>query len=168
MGEELLEEDYLDGDAEKDQYMTFKTGTECFGIPLTNVNEIISIQTITPVPDVDSCVRGLINLRGKIIPVVDVRMRFRMEPLPYTDRTCIIIVFVKDMSVGLIVEEIEEVVRIEQDNIVVPSTLGKTDDIVSSYISGLARTENGVKLLLETEKLLLDEDFETFGEMAGA
>ena len=91
---------------QKDKYVTFKSGNETYGLKIEYVNEIICYQDITEVPETESYIKGLINLRGKIIPVVDVRLRFVQEPFEYTDRTCIIVLNIKDMVVGLIVEKI--------------------------------------------------------------
>ena len=107
------------------KYVTFKSGNEYFGLKIEYVNEIIVYQEITQMPESEDYIKGLINLRGKIIPVIDVRIRFKQEPLEYTDRTCIIIIKVKDTVVGLIVERIAEVVEIEEDDIVAPPSLTK-------------------------------------------
>ena len=88
---------------QRDKYVTFKSGNEYFGLKIEYVNEIIVYQEITEIPESDDYIKGLINLRGKIIPVIDVRVRFKQEQLEYTDRTCIIIVNVNDIVVGLIV-----------------------------------------------------------------
>ena len=95
---------------QRNKYVTFKSGNEYFGLKIEYVNEIIVYQEITEIPESDDYIKGLINLRGKIIPVIDVRIRFKQEPMEYTDRTCIIIVNVNDIVVGLIVEKIAEVV----------------------------------------------------------
>ena len=97
---------------QRNKYETFKSGNEYFGLKIEYVNEIIVHQEITEIPESDDYIKGLINLRGKIIPVIDVRIRFKQEPIEYTDRTCIIIVNVNDIVVGLIVEKIAEVVEI--------------------------------------------------------
>ena len=98
--EEMLQEDALD--TEKGKYMTFKTNGEYYGVALKYVVEIVGIQKITAIPEVEDYIKGLINLRGKIIPVIDVRVRFRQEPFEYNDRTCIIIINVSGTLVGLI------------------------------------------------------------------
>jgi chemotaxis signal transduction protein len=100
---------------QRDKYVTFKSGNEYFGLKIEYVNEIIVYQEITEIPESDDYIKGLINLRGKIIPVIDVRVRFKQEQLEYTDRTCIIIVNVNDIVVGLIVEKIAEVVEIKSE-----------------------------------------------------
>ena len=103
---------------QRNKYVTFKSGNEYFGLKIEYVNEIIVHQEITEIPESDDYIKGLINLRGKIIPVIDVRIRFKQEPIEYTDRTCIIIVNVNDIVVGLIVEKIAEVVEIQDENII--------------------------------------------------
>ncbi len=158
--DELLEED-----TQKGKFMTFKIGKEYFGISISYVNEIISMQAITAVPEVTDYIKGLINLRGKIIPVIDVRIRFKMEPLEYTDRTCIIVINVKSTVIGLIVEKIAEVDTILDDDIVPPPSLGRKDSEQNKYVYGLARTGENVKLLLDPEKLIKDEDIGVIEEM---
>lgn len=160
MGEELLEE----GVNSRDMYMTFKTGDEYFGISINHVNEIVGMQPITKVPEVENYIRGLINLRGKIIPVIDVRMRFQLEPLPYTDRTCIIVINVKNTVVGLIVEKIDEVITVNKDNIIPPPSLSHSKNDSNRYVCGLAKTEDSVKLLLDPERLIRDEELAALKE----
>ncbi len=163
MAEELKEE--LEEDAQKGKFMTFQTGKEYFGISISYVNEIIGMQPITVIPEVDDYIKGLINLRGKIIPVIDVRVRFKMEPKEYTDRTCIIVINVKSTTVGLIVEKIAEVDTITDDDIVPPPTLGHREYEHNKYVYGLARTGNAVKLLLDPEKLIKQEVLNTLEEI---
>lgn len=163
MAEEIKEE--LLEDSQKGKFMTFQTGKEYFGISIGYVNEIIAMQPITAIPEVDDYIKGLINLRGKIIPVIDVRVRFKMEPKEYTDRTCIIVIDVKSTVVGLIVEKIAEVDTIMDDDIVPPPKLGHRESEQSKYVYGLARTDNTVKLLLDPEKLIKEEDLEVLEEV---
>lgn len=164
MAEELREE-LLEEDAQKGKFMTFQTGREYFGISISYVNEIIAMQPIAAIPEVDDYIKGLINLRGKIIPVIDVRVRFKMEPKEYTDRTCIIVIDVKSTVVGLIVEKIAEVDTIMDDDIVPPPTLGHREHEHNKYVYGLARTGDTVKLLIDPEKLIKQEDLEVFEEI---
>jgi len=88
-------------DTQKGKYLTFIIGKEVYGIEIKYVMEIIGMQQITEVPELPEYIKGIINLRGKIIPVLDVRLRFKKEPMEYNDRTCIIVVDIKDVSVGL-------------------------------------------------------------------
>ena len=139
-------------DTQQDKYVTFKSGDEYFGLKIEYVNEIIVFQEVTKIPE------GLINLRGKIIPVIDVRLRFKQEPFEYTDRTCIIVINVKGTVVGLIVEKIAEVVEITEDNILPSPSIGKADKSQNKYVYAIGKVGESVKLLLDPDKLLNDED----------
>lgn len=145
-------------DAQKGKYMTFKSGNEYFGLKIQYVNEIIGFQAITAIPETEDYIKGLINLRGKIIPVIDVRLRFRQEPFEYNDRTCIIVINIKSMMVGLIVEKIAEVVEIKEDNILPPPSVGRADKAHNKYVYGIGKVGDTVKLLLDPDKLLNDDD----------
>lgn len=149
---------YDEQEAQKGMYMTFKSGNEYYGIKIQYVNEIIGFQDITPVPETESYIMGLINLRGKIIPVIDVQKRFGQEPSEYNDRTCIIVVDVKATTVGLIVEKIAEAVEIKDENILPPPTISRVDRIQNKYVYGIAKVGDSVKLLLDPERLLGDEE----------
>ncbi len=154
-------------DAQKGKYMTFKSGNEYFGLEIQYVNEIIQFQAITAIPETEDYIKGLINLRGKVIPVVDVRLRFKQEAFEYNDRTCIIVINVKSMIVGLIVEKIAEVVEIKDENILPPPTIGRVDKAHhNKYVYGIGKVGNSVKLLLDPDKLLNDDDLSAV-EQAG-
>ena len=152
-------------DTQQDKYVTFKSGNEYFGLRIQCVNEIIVYQEITQVPESEDYIKGLINLRGKIIPVIDVRVRFKQEPMPYTDRTCIIVITVKDTVVGLIVEKIAEVVEITEDNIIDSPTLGNEDKCQNKYVYSIGKVGDSVKLLLDPEKLIKDDDWSILEQM---
>ena len=96
---DLLDLEFGEYDEKKSKYMTFKSGNEYFGLKIQYVNEIIQIQAITKVPETENYIKGLINLRGKIIPVIDVRLRFGQEAFEYNDRTCIIVLQVNSTMV---------------------------------------------------------------------
>lgn len=168
MAEELLKNEetgeLLEEDSQKGKFMTFQTGKEFFGISISYVNEIIAMQPIAAIPEVDDYIKGLINLRGKIIPVIDVRVRFKMEPTEYTDRTCIIVIDVKSTMIGLIVERIAGVDTIADDSIVPPPSLGRKEHEHNKYVYGLARTGDVVKLLIDPEKLIRQDDIDAFME----
>ena len=152
-------------DAQKGKYMTFKSGNEYFGLKIQYVNEIIQYQPITAVPETEDYIKGLINLRGKILPVIDVRLRFKQDPFEYNDRTCIIVINVKDTVVGLIVEKIAEVVEIPDENILPPPSIGRMDKAQNQYVYGIGRVGDSVKLLLDPDKLLNDEDLSLIEEV---
>ena len=136
------------------RYLTFTVGSEDYGIEITYVSEIIMVQAMTEVPELPPYLKGIINLRGKILPVMDVRVRFNKEPIEYTDRTCIIVVIVGATSVGLIIDAVREVMDIADDDITAPST---GSGFSNRYISGIGKTSTGVKLLIDLENLVSDK-----------
>lgn len=157
MADERIAE-VLDQDTQKGKYMTFKSGDEYFALGIQYVNEIIGFQKITVIPETADYIKGLINLRGKIIPVIDVRLRFKQPQFEYNDRTCIIVIDVKSTVVGLIVETIAEVVTIDEENILPPPSIGRGDKVQSKYVYGIGKVGDSVKLLLDPDKLLNDEE----------
>ena len=156
--EEVMEETMSERDTQLDKYVTFKSGNEYFGLKIEYVNEIIVYQEITEIPESEDYIKGLINLRGKIIPVVDVRLRFKQKPIEYNDRTCIIVLNVNDIVVGLIVEKIAEVVEIQEENILPPPSIHNTDKVQNVFVQAIGKVGDSVKLLLDPDKLLNDED----------
>ncbi|MBO5293332.1 MAG: purine-binding chemotaxis protein CheW [Lachnospiraceae bacterium] len=147
-------------DTQQNKYVTFKSGNEYFGLKIEYVNEIIVFQEITEIPESEDYIKGLINLRGKIIPVIDVRIRFKQAPLEYNDRTCIIVINVKDTVVGLIVEKVAEVVEIPEENILPSPKIGHEEKSQNRYVYGIGKVGESVKLLLDPDKLLRDEELE--------
>lgn len=146
-------------DTQKGKFLTFSIGKEAYGFEIKYVTEIIGIQEITEVPELPNYVKGIINLRGKIIPVMDVRLRFKKEAREYNDRTCIVVIDIHDISVGLIVDHVAEVVVITPENIVPPPAI-KTG-FHNRYIKGIGKVGNEVKLLLDCDKLLNDDEIDT-------
>lgn len=151
MQEMLFEEE----DTQKGKFLTFNIGSEFYGIEIKYVTEIIGIQAITEVPELPQYIKGIINLRGKIIPVMDVRLRFKKPFREYNDRTCVIVVDIKDVSIGLIVDSVAEVATIAESDIVQPPEISKA---ANKYIKGIGKAGNEVKLLLDCDKLLNDEE----------
>ncbi len=149
----LMEEDTQHG-----KFLTFTLEDELYGIEIKYVTEIIGIQAITKVPDVPDYVKGIINLRGKIIPVIDVRLKFGKPAMDYNDRTCIIVIDIGDVSVGLIVDNVDEVLTIEDQDIAAPPA-SKTG-FENRYIKGIGKAGERVQLLLDCEKLLKTEEME--------
>ena len=143
---------------QQDKYVNFKSGNEYFGLKIEYVNEIIVYQEITEIPESEDYIKGLINLRGKIIPVIDVRIRFKQEPAEYNDRTCIIVINVKDTVVGLIVEKVAEVVEIKQEDVLPSPSIGNDDKSQNKYVYGIGKVGDSVKRLLDPDKLIKDED----------
>lgn len=143
-------------DTMRGRFLTFGVGQEVFGIEIRAVKEIIGIQPINTLPEVPEYIRGIINLRGRIIPVIDMRLKLKKEAAEYTDRTCIIVIETQWISAGLIVDQVEEVLSIDEENISPPPELGK--DISSRYVNGIGRVDGQVKLLLDCEKLFSSKE----------
>lgn len=158
MAEVMLQElSEQEEDTQKDKYLTFILGNENYGIEVRYVTEIIGIQPVAEIPELPEYIKGIINLRGKIIPVMDVRLRFRKPFREYNDRTCIIVINIEEISIGLIVDSVSEVLTISCEEIVAPPELNKDG---SKYIKGIGKVGNEVKLILECEKLLNQDEAE--------
>jgi len=154
---DLLEDDEDEmEDTQEGKYLTFVISNEEFGFEIRFVNEIIGIQTITEVPDMPDFVRGVINLRGKVIPVMDVRLRFGLGPREYDDRTCIIVISVSDQVIGLIVDRVSEVLDIPKGQIDPTPDLRKERG--NRFILGMGKVGEKVKMLLDVSKLLWEEE----------
>ncbi len=148
----------MEEDTQKDRYLTFIIGNECYGIEIQYITEIIGIQAITEIPELPEYVKGIINLRGKIVPVIDVRLRFKKEPKEYNDRTCVVVIDVKELSIGLIVDQVAEVLTIPEQNIVDPPQVHKGAN--NKYIKKIGKVGNAVKLLLDCEMLITEHEAE--------
>jgi Chemotaxis signal transduction protein len=158
MAEETAMDQFEQEDTQKGKFLTFSLESEFYGIEIKYVTEIVGIQTITQVPELPQYIKGIINLRGKIIPVMDVRLRFKKAAREYNDRTCIIVVDINDISIGLIVDNVSEVLSISDDNIVPPPEISKGTS--NRYIKGIGKVGSDVKLLLDCNKLLNEEETE--------
>jgi purine-binding chemotaxis protein CheW len=168
--EKSSQPDYLDDDlfddedTQKDKYLTFHLANEDFGIEIRFVTEIIGIQSITQIPEMPDFIKGVINLRGKVIPVMDVRARFRLSHREYDERTCIIVVDISNTIVGLVVDEVREVMSITESEVEPPpKAAGKKG---SQFIQGLGKVGNEVKIILNVSQLLYDEEIEQLVEAA--
>jgi len=162
---DLLEAD-LTGEEDEDtmegKYLAFHLDDEVYGLGIKYVQEIIGIQTITKVPEMPSFIKGVINLRGKVIPVMDVRARFKLTQRNYDDRTCIIVILLGDIEVGLIVDIVSEVVAINADNIDNSAFVSQHEG--ARFIEGLGKIDDKVIILLNIEKLLHERDIELISE----
>lgn len=159
MAKDFLEEgDEENEDTQKDRYLTFRIGEEDYGIEIAHVIEIVGIQRITEVPDMPNFVKGVINLRGQVIPVIDIRARFNMEPRAYDDRTCVVVVKVRETNIGLIVDTVCEVREIPGENVSPPPKVATGAS--SHYIIGLGKVGDEVKILLDVGKLLFEEQLD--------
>ncbi len=142
--------------AQEGKYLTFALGREEYGLEILKVMEIIGIMEITAVPQVPEYVKGVVNLRGKVIPVVSLRRKFVMEEIDYTDETCIIVVRLNEVLVGIVIDKVQEVLDIEQKNIEPPPSSGITGK--TDYILGIGKVGDTVKILLNIDKILLDDE----------
>ena len=149
-------------DTQKNRFLTYSLGKESYGIEIKYVIEIIGIQSITEIPELPEYVRGIINLRGKIIPVLDVRLRFNKEPKEYNDRTCVIVVDIDEVSIGLIVDRVAEVITIQEVDMVEPPQTNR--GLSNTYIKKIGKIGNEVKLLLDCEKLLTANELDDLSE----
>lgn len=149
-------------DTQHGRYLTFALGDEMFGVDISFVTEIVGMQLITPLPEAPAYMKGIINLRGKIIPVIDVRLKFRKEPKEYDDRTCIIVIDILDVTVGLIVDNVAEVLMIDDENISPPPD--QRAGLQNRYLAGIGKVGNDVKLLLSCEKLFLEDELDMLKE----
>ncbi|MBM4350478.1 MAG: purine-binding chemotaxis protein CheW [Deltaproteobacteria bacterium] len=142
------------------KYLTFSLAGEEYGIGILKIKEIIGMMPITPVPRTPSYVKGVINLRGKVIPVMDLRLKFGMEEASYTERTCIIVVEIAGQGgsvlIGIVVDSVSEVLNIKATDIEETPTFGARLD--TDYILGMAKMNGGVKILLDIDKVLSAEE----------
>ncbi|MBW2146119.1 MAG: purine-binding chemotaxis protein CheW [Deltaproteobacteria bacterium] len=145
----------------KGKYLTFRLGKEEYGLEILKVKEIMGLMDITTVPQTPGYVKGVINLRGKVIPVIDLRLKFGMEEKNYDERTCIVVAEVSGKSgslqVGIVVDSVSEVLNIKADDIEDAPTFGTRLD--TDYIFGMAKTEGGVKILLDIDRVISGEEF---------
>ena len=150
------------------KYLTFSLSDEEYGLGIIKVKEIIGMMAITSVPRTPEFIKGVINLRGKVIPVMDLRLKFSMEPIPYSDRTCIIVVEVDSnestVLIGIVVDSVSEVLNINEDEIEETPTFGTS--LNTEYILGMAKIEGGVKILLDIDKVLSTEEIATLEKTA--
>ncbi len=135
--------------------MTFYIGEQVYGVEIENVVEIIEVPHITWVPHLPNYIKGIINVRSKVVPVIDIRLRFDKEEIPYTNRTCTIILCMNDISVGIIVDRVADVEDIIANDIT--ATPENHSVNANAFIQYMIRTGDMVKLILDVEKLLSDE-----------
>jgi purine-binding chemotaxis protein CheW len=148
------------------KYLTFTLADEEYGIGILKIKEIIGMMPITSVPQTPDFVKGVINLRGKVIPVVDLRRRFGMEAIDYTERTCIIVVEIQGQTgmvmIGIVVDSVSEVLNIKREDIEETPTFGTR--LNTDYILGMAKIEGGVKILLDIDRVLSAEESAMLGQ----
>ncbi len=146
------------------KYLTFSLANEEYGIGILKVKEIIGMMPITFVPNTPPYVKGVLNLRGKVIPVISLRLKFGMEDVKYTDKTCVIVVEAKggkdSALVGIVVDSVSEVLNIRSGDIEDRPNFGANADI--EYIIGMAKINGGVKILLDIDLILGFENMDFF------
>ncbi len=143
---------------DENKFLTFMLGQEEYGIEISCIKEIIGIQKITEIPDMPRYVRGVINLRGKVVPALDVRIHFGMEERAYDEKTCIIVVEHDGTSTGLIVDQVSEVTDIHSDSIEPPPRINRSSH--NRFVQGLGKVNETVKILLNIQQLLYEDDLE--------
>jgi purine-binding chemotaxis protein CheW len=145
------------------KFLTFFLAGEEYGLEILKVQEIIGMMDITPVPRTPEDIRGVINLRGKVIPIVDLRLKFSMEAAERTSETCIIVVEANRLQTGIVVDQVSEVLDIMAENVEDTPAFGA--DVRTDYILGIGKSEGHVKLLLDIDRVLSDGNLE---QIAGA
>jgi purine-binding chemotaxis protein CheW len=148
------------GDQLAGKYLTFKVSEEEYGLEILKVQEIIQMQTVTKVPKTPDYVRGVINLRGKVIPVVDLRKKFGLSASVDTEKTCIIVVQISNdeskVTTGIIIDEVKEVLDIKSENIEETPSFGAS--INTEFILGMGKIGTSVKILLDIDKVMSTQD----------
>lgn len=150
------------------KYLTFALAEEEYGIEILKIREIIGMMDFTTVPQMPLFVKGVINLRGKVIPVIDLRLRFGLEPKPYDERTCIIVTEVRShdgsVHMGLVVDTVSEVVNIGLEEMESTPVFGVNVD--THYILGMAKLKGKVKILLDIDKVLTETQWQQVTRLA--
>ena len=138
------------------KYLIFNLGVEEFGTEVMKVREIMGLQDITVIPQVPAYVKGVINLRGKVIPVIDLRLKLAMEPQEYTPRTCIVVMRTRqadeDLMIGMIVDGVVEVLNLMASDIEDTPDFGP--GVVTPYLTGMAKVKGKVKILLDIDQVM--------------
>ena len=145
-------------------YLTFNLGDEKYAIDILFIKEITGMQQITKVPRLPAFARGVINLRGNIVPVIDMRTRFGIPSRDYDDRTCSVVVELDGTWIGLIVDCVDEVLDIPDDNISLPDAVAHSN--AGHFVKGLGRTKDTVVIILDVHKLLNNSEIEALGSVS--
>lgn len=160
--EEELE--FSDVDELQKKYLTFWINDQLFGMPIADVIQIVRMQKITPIPDYPRYAKGVINLRGEIIPVIDLRIRFGKPEADYDDHTCIIIATIEGTSFGFAVDEVAEVLEIPDEQFSDPPLIANND--ANRYLIGLGTVNEKIILVINTSLVLSDEEFHVLRDTA--
>jgi purine-binding chemotaxis protein CheW len=152
--EEFDEED--EDDTLEDRYLIFSIEERQYGIEIKHITEIVGLHAITEVPDMPAFIKGVINLRGKIIPLLDVRSRFKLSEIEYNDKTCVVILNINNHLIGLIVDTVREVLKIGSEQMEEPPRFG--DGNGNRFVKSLAKVKEEVKVLLDVERLFIEDE----------
>ncbi|MBU4539863.1 MAG: chemotaxis protein CheW [Firmicutes bacterium] len=145
-------------DDQQGMYLTFELDREYYGVWIGYVSEIIGILPFTEVPELPAFVRGIFNLRGQIIPLMDMRLRFQKQFVEYDERSCVIVIEVGNNTVGLIVDSVSEVISFEEADIIQQPML--SSGVSNQFVKSIGKVGNAVKLLLDCDKLLSNQEVE--------
>lgn len=141
-----------------DKYLSFEVNNELFGVEILNVKEIIALMEITQIPKMPNFVKGVINLRGQIIPIIDFRLKFDLEQIEYTSRTAIIICIIDDNYVGFIVDKTAYVLNITEENISAAPKFGTMID--TNFLKAMAKTTHGIVMIVDIKKIFSQNEIE--------
>lgn len=151
-----------DGDEMAGKYLTFWTDGQLYGVPIAHVVQIVGLQEVTQVPEFPYYAKGIINLRGAIIPVIDVRLRLGKYEAEYNERTCIIVTSIREREIGFIVDEVDEVTDIDDEFIAQPPKVAGASD---TYITGIGKLDHKVVLLMDVQRVLGSTDLEMLTDL---
>ncbi len=157
------------GGAKEGKYLTFELCGEEYGVEILKVKEIIGIMNITPVPQTPEFVKGVINLRGKVIPVIDLRLKFGMERQEYDERTCIIVIDIPDergkrIMTGIVVDSVSEVLNVRNEDIEDTPSFGAR--LNTGFIMGMAKIRDDVKILLDIDRVMAADEVAAIGALS--
>lgn len=147
------------------KYLAFHLGPEEFGIPVLSVREIMGLQDITAVPQTPAHVRGVLNLRGKVIPVIDLRLKFGLPQVEYSQRTSIIVVKIDELLMGVVVDGVSEVLNLTSAEVEDTPDFGT--GITTPYLLGMAKTKGKVRMLLDIDQVLSTQELQGLDALLG-
>jgi purine-binding chemotaxis protein CheW len=153
------DDDFYDEEEEDsllDNFLIFTCDGKDYALEIRFVTEIVALQEITEIPDLPSYLKGIINLRGKVLPVLDVRVRFNMLEAEYTERTCLVIASKENSMIGLIVDAVTEVIKIPASDVEPPPKMN--EKVSSRFVTGIGKTKEGVKIILNLHNLIYEEE----------
>ncbi|MBL8075536.1 MAG: chemotaxis protein CheW [Nitrospira sp.] len=148
------------------QFLTFNLGEELYGVDILRVQEIKGYTAVTKIPNTPSHIKGVLNLRGTIVPIIELRTKFSMPTIDYTAFTVIIVVVVRDKVMGLVVDAVSDVLNIDKKDIQPPPQFGAKVDV--SFLNGIGKSNDKLVALLDMDRLLLDDEMQDGAKAAKA